>query len=283
MLNLCCCVKVRHSTVAIVEKFGRHHKNLVAGCHCVPWLCGNQVAGELSLKIQKLSDLKCRVKTMDNEFVDVTASVRYQLDEDHATEAFYGDSNVREWIQNCTIQAIGHYAEGRNLDQLSVGTFSVGVLEKVRELLPNSGSGYNILETLIMDIKLDKRHENALLDVSAGRRKHLDEVERRRVDTEASAYRQEVDATSTAHRLTFVADCWKDTGFRENVHGVSGKEFLDMMKTTQYIDAWREMGAKSSSSVSLRPPQGLGSVRELRAQIDLGPQQSREDPGPSGK
>lgn len=62
------CVQVDQSTVAIKEHFGKFDQVLEPGCHCLPWCCGYQVAGELSLRVQQL-DVRCETKTKARKFV----------------------------------------------------------------------------------------------------------------------------------------------------------------------------------------------------------------------
>ncbi|MCL7039626.1 hypothetical protein MKW94_015579, partial [Papaver nudicaule] len=62
MGNLFCCVKVDQSTVAIKERFGKFEEVLEPGCHCLPWVFGELLAGHLSLRLQQL-DVKCETKT----------------------------------------------------------------------------------------------------------------------------------------------------------------------------------------------------------------------------
>jgi hypothetical protein len=62
MDNLCCCVQVDQSTVAIREKFGKFDSVLELGCHCMPWFVGKRVARHLTLRLQQL-DVRCETKT----------------------------------------------------------------------------------------------------------------------------------------------------------------------------------------------------------------------------
>jgi hypothetical protein len=61
MGQVCGLYQVDHSTVAVKEKFEKFSTVLSPGCHCVPWLCGVNVAGVLSLRIQQL-DVQCKTK-----------------------------------------------------------------------------------------------------------------------------------------------------------------------------------------------------------------------------
>jgi hypothetical protein len=62
MGQVCGLYQVDQSTVAVKEKFGKFSTVLSPGCHCVPWCCGVNVAGVLSLRIQQL-DVQCETKS----------------------------------------------------------------------------------------------------------------------------------------------------------------------------------------------------------------------------
>ncbi len=62
MGQVCGLYQVDQSTVAVKEKFGKFSTVLSPGCHCVPWCCGVNVAGVLSLRIQQL-DVRCETKS----------------------------------------------------------------------------------------------------------------------------------------------------------------------------------------------------------------------------
>lgn len=57
-----CCLQVDQSTVAIKETFGKFDDVLEPGCHFLPWIFGQQIAGYLSLRVQQL-DVRCETKT----------------------------------------------------------------------------------------------------------------------------------------------------------------------------------------------------------------------------
>jgi hypothetical protein len=62
MGQIFCCVKVDQSTLAIRESFGKFDEVLEPGCHCMPWICGKQIAGHLTLRVQQL-DVRCETMT----------------------------------------------------------------------------------------------------------------------------------------------------------------------------------------------------------------------------
>jgi hypothetical protein len=62
MGNMFGLVKVDQSTVAVKERFGKFTGIVGPGCHCIPWCCGINIAGRLSLRVQQL-DVRCETKT----------------------------------------------------------------------------------------------------------------------------------------------------------------------------------------------------------------------------
>lgn len=56
------CIQVDQSTVGVKEQFGKFRKVVEPGIHCVPWCCGINIAGILSLRVQQL-DVRCETKT----------------------------------------------------------------------------------------------------------------------------------------------------------------------------------------------------------------------------
>jgi hypothetical protein len=62
MGQVCGLYQVDQSTIAVKEKFGKFSTVMGPGCHCVPWCCGVNIAGVLSLRVQQL-DVRCETKT----------------------------------------------------------------------------------------------------------------------------------------------------------------------------------------------------------------------------
>lgn len=57
-----CFVQVNQSTVGIKERFGKFEEVLNPGCHFMPWIIGNRVSGQLTLRLRQL-DVRCETKT----------------------------------------------------------------------------------------------------------------------------------------------------------------------------------------------------------------------------
>ncbi|XP_022638503.1 hypersensitive-induced reaction 1 protein [Vigna radiata var. radiata] len=169
MGNLLCCVQVEQSTVAIKENFGRFEKVLQPGCHCMPWFLGKQLAGHLSLRLQQL-DLRCETKTKDNVFVNVVASIQYRALAEKANDAFYKLSNTKTQIQAYVFDVIRASVPKLNLDDAfeQKNEIARAVEEELEKAM--SAYGYEIVQTLIVDIDPDEHVKRAMNEINAAAR-----------------------------------------------------------------------------------------------------------------
>ncbi|CAN1262409.1 Hypersensitive-induced reaction 1 protein [Linum perenne] len=255
MGNLFCCVQVDQSTVAIREKFGRFDEVLEPGCHCLPWFLGSQLAGHLSLRVQQL-DVRCETKTKDNVFVTVVASVQYRALAERANDAFY---NVPKLNLDDTFEQKNDIAKAVEDE-----------LEKAM-----SHYGYEIVQTLIVDIEPDERVKKAMNEINAAARMRVAANEKAEAEKILQIKRAEGEAESKylsglgiARQRQAIVDGLRDSvlGFSSNVPGTSAKDVMDMVLVTQYFDTMKEIGAASKSS-AVFIPHGPGAVRDVAAQI----------------
>ncbi|KAK6151390.1 hypothetical protein DH2020_014025 [Rehmannia glutinosa] len=163
------CVQVDQSTVAMKEQFGKFDNVLEPGCHCLPWCIGYQLAGSLSLRVQQL-DVRCETKTKDNVFVTVVASVQYRALAEKAADAFYKLSNTKEQIQAYVFDVIR--ASVPKLDLDSTFEQKNDIAKAVEDELEKAMSayGYEIVQTLIVDIEPDAQVKRAMNEINAAAR-----------------------------------------------------------------------------------------------------------------
>ncbi|CAI0549373.1 unnamed protein product [Linum tenue] len=255
MGNLFCCVQVDQSTVAIREQFGKFDEVLEPGCHCLPWFLGKQVAGYLSLRVQQL-DVRCETKTKDNVFVTVVASIQYRALAERANDAFY---NVPKLLLDDTFEQKNDIAKTVENE-----------LEKAM-----SHYGYEIVQTLIVDIEPDEHVKRAMNEINAAARMRVAATEKAEAEKILQIKRAEGEAESKylsglgiARQRQAIVDGLRDSviGFSENVPGTSAKDVMDMVLVTQYFDTMKEIGAASKSS-AVFIPHGPGAVRDVASQI----------------
>lgn len=268
------CYQVEQSNVAIKEHFGKFVNVLEPGCHCLPWCLGYQIAGGLSLRVQQL-DVKCETKTKDNVFVNVVASVQYRAVADKASDAFYRLTNTREQIQSYVFDVIRASVPKLELD--SVFEQKNDIARAVEDELAKAMSsyGYEIVQTLIVDIEPDVNVKRAMNEINAAARMRLAANEKAEAEkilqikkAEGEAESKYLSGLGIARQRQAIVDGLRDSvlAFSENVPGTTAKDVMDMVLVTQYFDTMKDIGASSKSS-SVFIPHGPGAVRDIAAQI----------------
>lgn len=271
------CVQVDQSTVAMKERFGRFDEVLDPGCHCLPWCLGYQVAGELSLRVQQL-DVRCETKTKDNVFVTVVASIQYRALAEKASDAYYKLSNTTTQIQAYVFDVIRACVPKLLLDSAfeQKNDIAKAVEEELEKAM--SGYGFEIVQTLIVDIEPDAQVKRAMNEINAAARMRLAANEKAEADKILQIKRAEGEAESKylsglgiARQRQAIVDGLRDSvlAFSENVPGTSAKDVMDMVLVTQYFDTMKEIGASSKSS-AVFIPHGPGAVKDIASQIREG-------------
>lgn len=275
-------IQVDQSTVAVKESFGKFDEVLEPGCHFLPWCIGKQIAGYLSLRVQQL-DVRCETKTKDNVFVNVVASVQYRALAEKASDAFYRLSNTREQIQSYVFDVIRASVPKMNLDDVfeQKNEIAKAVEDELEKAM--SMYGYEIVQTLIVDIEPDEHVKRAMNEINAAARMRMAANEKAEAEKILQIKRAEGDAESKylagmgiARQRQAIVDGLRDSvlAFSDNVPGTSAKDVMDMVLVTQYFDTMKEIGASSKSS-SVFIPHGPGAVRDIATQIRDGQLQAR--------
>ncbi|CAM0951093.1 unnamed protein product [Alopecurus aequalis] len=267
-------VQVDQSTVAIKETFGKFNTVLEPGCHFLPWCVGDRIVGYLSLRVKQL-DVRCETKTKDNVFVTVVASVQYRALVDKAPDAFYKLSNTKQQIQSYVFDVIRATVPKLELDDAFVQKDDIA--KAVEEELEKAMSmyGYEIVQTLIVDIEPDVHVKRAMNEINAASRMRSaanDKAEAEKIlqikRAEGEAESKYLAGVGIARQRQAIVDGLRDSvlAFSENVPGTTAKDIMDMVLVTQYFDTMKEIGASSKSS-SVFIPHGPGAVRDVAAQI----------------
>jgi len=274
MGQLLCCVKVEQSTVAMRERFGRFDKVLEPGLHCLPWVFGSQIGGYLSLRIQKL-DVRCETKTKDNVFVTVIASVQYRALLEKSVDAFYKLSNTKEQIQAYVFDVIRACVPKMNLDAVFEQKNDVAKAVEVELEKAMTNYGFEIVQTLIIDIVPAETVKKAMNEINAAARMRMatqDKAEAEKIlqikRAEAEAESKYLSGLGIARQRQAIVDGLRESvlAFSDNVPGTTAKDVMDMVLVTQYFDTMKEIGASSKSS-SVFIPHGPGAVRDVAGQI----------------
>ncbi|MBA0570077.1 hypothetical protein Golob_003764, partial [Gossypium lobatum] len=138
-----------------------------------------------------------------------------------------------------------------------------------------SAYGYEIVQTLIVDIEPDEHVKRAMNEINAAARMRVAANEKAEAEKIIQIKRAEGEAESKylsgvgiARQRQAIVDGLRDSvlGFSVNVPGTTAKDVLDMVLITQYFDTMKEIGAASKSS-SVFIPHGPGAVRDIATQI----------------
>ncbi|KAH7845397.1 hypothetical protein Vadar_001501 [Vaccinium darrowii] len=274
MGQTCGCIQVDQSTVVIRETFGKFDAVLDPGCHLMLWCIGRQAAGFLSLRVNQL-DVRCETKTKDNVFVTVVASVQYRALAEKASDAFYKLSNTKEQIQAYVFDVIRASVPKLELD--SVFEQKNSIAKAVENELEKAMShyGFEIVQTLIVDIEPDQHVKRAMNEINAAARLRVAANEKAEAEKILQIKRAEGEAESKylsglgiARQRQAIVDGLRDSvlAFSTNVPGTTSKDVMDMVLVTQYFDTMKEIGASSKSN-SVFIPHGPGAVRDVASQI----------------
>ncbi|CAM6095628.1 unnamed protein product [Calypogeia fissa] len=271
------CLKVQQSTVGVKERFGKFQDVLEPGCHCVPWCVGIQVAGTLSLRVKQL-DVRCETKTKDNVFVVVVASVQYRAIKDSAYDAFYKLTDPKSQIQSYVFDVVRASVPKMLLDDVfeQKGEVAKSVEDELEKAM--GAYGYEIVQTLIVDVEPNEGVKRAMNEINAAARLRvatLDKAEAEKIllvkRAEGEAESKYLSGVGVARQRQAIVDGLRESvvAFSENVAGTTAKQVLDMVLVTQYFDTLSHIGASSKNS-TVFIPHGPGAVKDVAEQIRNG-------------
>lgn len=269
--------QVDQSTMAVVEHFGRFDRVLHPGCHCVPWCLCYQVAGFLSARVQQL-DVRCETKTKDNVFVMVVASIQYRAIEAHAEDAFYRLSNPREQIQSYVFDVVRGSVPKMDLDHVFEVKHEIAASVEAELEKAMKTYGYEIVQTLIVDVEPDATVKAAMNEINAAQRTRMAANEKAEAEkilvvkkAEGEAESKYLAGVGVARQRQAIVEGLRESvmSFSSHVPGTGPREVMDMVMLTQYFDTMRDIGASSKSNTVFLP-HGPGAVGDLAAQVRQG-------------
>ncbi|XP_016499911.1 hypersensitive-induced response protein 1 [Nicotiana tabacum] len=255
------CIQVDQSTVAIKENFGKYEDVIGPGCHLMPWCFGSQLAGYLSLRVQQL-DIRCESKTKDNVFVILVASIQYRALADKAADAFYKLSNTKEQIKAYVFDVIRATVPTLELDKIFEQKTEIAKTVAKQLAKAMSLYGYEIVQTLIVDVEPDDQVKSSMNEINAASRLReaaYEKAEGEKIlqikQAEAEAESKYLAGLGIARQRQAIVEGLKESvlGFSNSVPGASSKDIMDMILITQYFDTMKEIGASSNSSIVFIP------------------------------
>ncbi|MCL7044929.1 hypothetical protein MKW94_005148 [Papaver nudicaule] len=217
----------------------------------------------------------CLFLWRDNVFVTVVASIQYRALADSAHDGFYKLSNTREHIQAYVFDVIPASVPKLELDATFEQKNDIARVVEDELAKAMSNYGYEIVQTLIVDIEPDVHVKRAMNEIIAAARMRLAANEKAKAEkilqikrAEGEAEAKYLSGLGIARQRQAIVDGLRDSvlAFSANVSGTSPKDVMDMVLVTQYFDTMKEIGASSKSS-AVFIPHGPGAVRDVASQI----------------
>lgn len=250
--GVCCIQCVRTQNIGVVEDLGQFKTLLSPGLHIVCWPIAS-VVGYLSLRVQQL-DVLCETKSKDNVFVNIGVAVQYRVLAENAYDAWYRLTDPKGQIQAYVFDVIRSTVPRMELDTLftSKEEIATAVLHQLKSVMKDYG--YEIMESLVTDIRPDKRVMASMNEINASKRlkeaaSHKAEAEKIRQikAAEGEAEARYLSGLGVARqRKAIVQGIQKSVAeFSDDIPGATPKDVMDVLLLSQYFDTISAVGANS--------------------------------------
>eukprot|EP00227_Mantoniella_beaufortii_P010246 CAMPEP_0197590518 /NCGR_PEP_ID=MMETSP1326-20131121/11411_1 /TAXON_ID=1155430 /ORGANISM="Genus nov. species nov., Strain RCC2288" /LENGTH=246 /DNA_ID=CAMNT_0043155603 /DNA_START=154 /DNA_END=890 /DNA_ORIENTATION=+ len=237
---------VPQGTIQVIQTWGKFSRFAEPGCHCLFPICGEEIAGAISTRIQSL-DVACETKTKDNVFVTIIVSTQYTVlkDPERMYDAFYKLTDSREQIRSYIFDVVRSTVPKINLDDLF--TTKEEIANEVKNALEKAMTnfGYAIIQTLVTDIAPDAKVKFAMNEINAAQRQRVAAQDRAEAEkimvvkaAEASAEAKYLQGTGIARQRQAIVNGLRESvvNFQSEVKGITSKDVMEMMMMTQYFD-----------------------------------------------
>jgi regulator of protease activity HflC (stomatin/prohibitin superfamily) len=264
---------VEQQTIAIIQRFGRFHRESGPGIHMkIPIL--DRVVGRINLRVQQL-DVAIDTKTEDNVFVKMIVSVQYFVLPEAVYAAYYKLDDARRQITSYVFDVVRAQVPNIKLDDVFAKKDDIAEAVKVELSHVMEGFGYGIMKALVTDIEPDARVKEAMNEINAAQRMRVAANEKGEAERILKVKLAEGDAQSKALQGRGIADQrqaivagLRDSvdEFQRSVPGTTAKDVMNLVLMTQYFDMLKEIGA-SSKSTAVLIPHSPGNLSSLTDQI----------------
>ena len=258
---------VQQQTVAILQRFGKHHRVAEAGLQTLNPFC-DRVVARLDLRIQELN-VRVETKTKDNVFVNLRISVQYHIQ--NAFDAYYKLSNPKGQIESYVFDVVRAKLPMLTLDQAFEAKDEVANAVKTQLADIMDDFGYAIVKALDTDIDPDSAVKESMNRINAAERlKEAAELEaeadkiRQVKAAEADAESKHLQGIGIAKQRKAIADGLSESAgvVQDNIDGMSAETVMALLLLTQYFDTLQSMADKSSTQTIFLPhaPGGMADI-----------------------
>lgn len=270
---------VPQQRVAVIERFGKFNRLATSGLNFrIPFIDTIRIV--VNTQIQQL-DVSTNTKTSDNVTLEVVTSVQLKIDENNVYNAVYQLSSPDSQIKSYIFDIVRAKIPSMPLDKVYeskdeiANVIETSLSNQMREF------GYIVIRALVTDVKPDQRVLDAMNQINEQER--LLHAAQSKAEAEKIILVKKAEADSEAMRLSGVgiANQRKEiiVGLKQSIvelqdvlgNGVNPAEIMQLVMTTQYFDALKEIGANSRTNTLLLPhsSQGMQALTEQLISANL--------------
>jgi regulator of protease activity HflC (stomatin/prohibitin superfamily) len=249
IVTLFACVQVvREQNVAIVETFGKYATSLEPGLHFILPRPFSAVVHVADLRIQEIKT-NIEIKTRDNVFVHMPATLMLKISADHVAESYYKLGNPQEQISRWVLNTVRGAAANMSLEELF--TDRDRIVNEVKKDLEKKtlDYGYRIEGVLVEQPSVSEELQRVFNRVVASHREQeaaTQEGEAARIRTVASARAEAEGQIERAKGLAQSREILAKS-LRENIEAIteSGADTsaaMELLISVNRLDAIRHVG-----------------------------------------
>ena len=270
----CCCECVRTSEIGVVERCGAYKDLRSNGLVCICYPLDSLVT-RISLRVQQL-DVNCETKTKDNVFVNVVIAVQFQVIPEQAYNAHYKLTSPAAQITSYVFDVVRSTIPRMTLDETFAAKDDVAKAVKGQLSDVMHQYGYEIKQTLVIDLSPDKKVQDAMNEINAQKRLRFameEKAEGQKIllvkAAEADAESKYLSGVGVARQRQAIVGGLKESivQFSGNIKGTQPKDVMDLLLLTQYFDMLRDVGANGSSGKTLFLGHSPSTVNELQRDL----------------
>lgn len=266
-----CCQCVRTAEVGIFDSCGKYRGLADPGCHCLLWPL-TDIIGRLSLRINQL-EVVCETKTSDSVFCKVSLVVPFRVIGERAYHAYYRLTDPRRQIETHVFDVVRSTVPRMTLDELFQSKTDIAkeVDLALRDSMKNYG--YEVMNTLVIDIRPEEKVIQAMNEVNASKRLklamvHLAEAEKVKKikEAEARAEAMYLNGVGIGGKQRALAKGLKSTINAEEYF--SRNQVTSLVLIAQYNDLITSLSMKNSvENSSLLLPVDIAQISKLTDQV----------------
>ena len=265
---------VPQSEVYVIEQFGKYVRVAEPGLGFYNICACELPAGAVSLRVKQL-DVQCETKTRDNVFVIVSCSVQFQVKPEDVYSAFYKLANPSGQITSYVYDVLRSTVPKLNLDSVFESKDEIALALKQELSATMSSYGFKIINALVTDIAPNAVVKQSMNEINAAMRIRQAASEKGEAEkilvvkaAEAQSESAYLAGVGIARQRQAIIQGLQDsmTTFSGKMHDVSGKDVMQLMLMTQYMDTLRDIGNNGNSN-TLFVHHSPSAVGDLTAQI----------------